>query len=97
MSRKNFRKNFSRMSKAIKSGLKKCKELLAAKDYDGVLREADGILSIEPENYSALLFRGKVLSEKKDYNRAEKDFRKCLEIDAEKPLAYQDSLKIDLR
>ena len=78
-----------RMSKAIKSGLKKCKELLVAKDYDGVLRETNGILSAEPLNYSALIFRGKVFSERQDYARAEKDFRAAVDAEPKKPLGFQ--------
>ena len=77
------------MSKAIKSGLKKCKELLVAKDYDGVLRETNGILSAEPLNYSALIFRGKVFSERQDYARAEKDFRAAVDAEPKKPLGFQ--------
>ena len=80
------------MSKAIKSGLKKCKELLSTKNYDGVLHETNGILSIEPTNYSALIFRGKALTEKKEFLKAEKDFRNAVDNDPDKPLGYQGLL-----
>ena len=83
---------FTDMSKAIKSGLKKCKELLSTKNYDGVLHETNGILSMEPTNYSALIFRGKALTEKKEFLKAEKDFRNAVDNDQDKPLGYQGLL-----
>jgi len=76
-------------SKAVKSGLKRCKELLIENKFSQALTEVENVLLLDGDNYNAKMFRGKILVEQKKFQEAENDFRSCVDAEPDKALGYQ--------
>jgi len=76
-------------SKKLKQYLKRCNEAISAGDYDLALTEVENAIFIESDNYTANIFKGKIFTEQKKFNAAEKIYYKMIELEPEKLLAYR--------
>jgi len=76
-------------SKKVKQYLKRCNEALSAGDFDGAMKEVVGALAIESGNYTVCIFKGKILTEQKKFQLAEKTYKELIDLEPEKLLAYK--------
>lgn len=81
------------MSKELKKHLKKCKELMTSGDLDAALNETIFALAIDAQNYTAKIFKGKILGELKKFGQAEKIYRELIDYEPDKSLAYKETVE----
>ncbi|GAA5869710.1 hypothetical protein JCM3774_003827 [Rhodotorula dairenensis] len=77
------------MSIFVKPKLKALKECLAAKDWEGVHKNANAVLDFESSNYNARVFLALALFNLGKIEEAEEAYRKAIELSPSQPLARQ--------
>ncbi|CAG8465298.1 4207_t:CDS:10 [Ambispora gerdemannii] len=78
------------MSQAyIKNTLKKAREAIQVKNYEEVVVCCENVTHYEPENYNAYVFLGVAYLNLNRLEESEQSYRKAIEIDATKPLAWE--------
>ncbi|GAA5983112.1 hypothetical protein JCM10908_000160 [Rhodotorula pacifica] len=77
------------MSIFVKPKLKALKECLAAKDWEGVHKNANAVLDFESSNYNARVFLALALFNLGKAEESEEAYRKAIEFSPSQPLARQ--------
>ncbi|CAG8499538.1 2849_t:CDS:10 [Ambispora leptoticha] len=73
----------------IKNKLKKAKDAIQAKNYEETVNCCENVISYEPENYNAHVFLGVAYLNLNRLEESERSYRKAIEIDTAKPLAWE--------
>ena len=58
-------------------------------DLDAALNETIFALAIDSDNYTAKIFKGKILSEQKKFSAAEKIYQELIDAEPDKSLAFK--------
>ena len=62
-------------------------------DLDAALNETIFALAIDAQNYTAKIFKGKILGELKKFGPAEKIYKELIDDEPDKSLAYKETVK----